>query len=308
MEVIRIDYPHQDTDDRLHLCRELERGNILLLPKTPFLPSEENGAFLRAQRQSESGTHKNIAYKPHLKKTTGTGGQSAEDAARLHRIMLQYSEGALNVLSELFPSYARTWRVDYASFRPVEEQGRELPLRHRNDLMHLDAFPTRPTYGGRILRAFTNLHPTRDRVWGTSEPFEALAERYAEAAGLKQVTGPLSAARRYAAQAGRLVGMRTSVRSPYDEFMLGFHHYLKSNTEFQQTGTRHEIAFPPGSTWISFTDQIAHKVLSGQYALEQTCIVPFEAMVEPERAPVSVLERLAGRRLVPPEEAGRVPA
>ena len=96
--------------------------------------------------------------------------------------------------------------MDYASFRPVEEEGRELPLRHRNDLLHLDAFPTRPTHGARILRAFTNLHPTKERVWATSEPFSALAERYAVPAGLKRVTGPLSLLQRSASFRGAVGG------------------------------------------------------------------------------------------------------
>ena len=64
-------------------------------------------------------------------------------------MLAAYSEGrACLSWCAYCPEYARSWRVDYASFRPVEEQGRELPLRHRNDLLHLDAFPTRPTHGG----------------------------------------------------------------------------------------------------------------------------------------------------------------
>jgi hypothetical protein len=58
--------------------------------------------------------------------------------------------------------------------------------------------------------------------------------------------------------------------------------------------------FPPGASWITFTDQVAHKALSGQYALEQTCIVPFGAMLQPEHAPLTVLERIAGARLTAP--------
>ncbi|HLV81234.1 MAG TPA: Kdo hydroxylase family protein [Chthonomonadaceae bacterium] len=297
MEVIPVETPARSQEARLEYSRQLERGNILLLAQTPYMPSEEDCAFLRAQRQSESKAHKNIAYKPHLDRATGTAGQAEEDAGRLHRILAQYSQGALAFLSEIFPHYARVWKVDYASFRPVEEEGRVLPLRHRNDLMHLDAFPTRPTHGARILRAFTNIHQTKDRVWGASDSFEDLAGRYARAAGLDRVTTPLSSARRRAAQAGRLVGLKVPARSPYDEFMLQFHHFLKGHEEFQRTGRRHVVAFPPGASWICFTDQIGHSVLSGQYALEQTCIVPLEAMVLPELSPLAVLERLAGRPL-----------
>ena len=40
------------------------------------------------------------------------------------------------------------------SYRPVEEATRKLRLKARNDLLHVDAFPTRPTNGWRILRCF----------------------------------------------------------------------------------------------------------------------------------------------------------
>jgi 3-deoxy-D-manno-octulosonic acid hydroxylase-like protein len=46
-----------------------------------------------------------------------------------------------------------------------------------------------------------------------------------------------------------------------------------------------------------FTDMVAHSVLSGQYALEQTFLVSRESLTRPERAPITVLERLAGRAL-----------
>jgi hypothetical protein len=188
--------------------------------------------------------------------------------------------------------------VDYASFRPVEEEGRALKMRHRNDLLHIDAFPTRPTHGGRILRAFTNVHPSRDRVWATSAPFAEIAATYALEAGLRRVTGGPARARRAAARAARLVGIRVPDRSPYDEFMLQFHHFLKAHSGFQKTGIRCTTAFAPGTTWITFTDQVAHAVLSGQFALEQTCIVPMSVMVRPEVAPLSLLERIVGTGLV----------
>ncbi len=300
MDVIAIDLQNQAGDYTRWLCEQLERGHILTLADAPFLPTEPERAFLREQQQSSRKSHKNIAYKPFQQRMTGADIASEENAARLRTILAAYSQGAVACLSGLFPHYARVWRVDYASFRPVEEEGRALPIRHRNDLLHLDAFPTRPTHGGRILRAFTNLHPTRDRVWATTDSFEDLATRYAVEAGLKNVTGFSALARHSFARVARLAGMRVPDRSPYDQFMLRFHHYLKSNTELQERGRREKVAFPPGTTWISFTDQVAHAVVSGQYALEQTCIVPYRAMLLPELAPVAVLERLAGRTLAAP--------
>ena len=316
MELIPVDLNRQERSYREQICRDLEEGNILLLDPSPFAPNEEDAEFLREQRQTASASHKNIAYKPHLDKVTGVNKESAQSEERTRRIISDYSRGALATMGALFPAYARYWRVDYASFRPVEEQGRDLPIRHRNDLMHVDAFPTRPTHGDRILRLFTNIHPTRDRVWGTAESFQAIAEQYAVQAGLKDVTGFVSSVRRGLMGVGRKVGLKVPDRSPYDDFMLRFHHFLKADEQFQANGQRHVATFPPGASWITFTDQVAHKALSGQYALEQTCIVPFGAMLEPEFAPVTVLERIAGiplivrRPLVAPagDVAGRVPA
>ena len=297
MELISVDVNRQDEGYREQLCRRLEEGNILLLDPTPFAPNAEDGAFLREQRQTARASHKNIAYKPHLDKVTGVDGDSAQAEDRTRHIIAEYSRGALVLLADLFPAYSQHWRVDYASFRPVEEQGRDLPIRHRNDLMHIDAFPTRPTNGGRILRLFTNVHPTRDRIWGTADAFEIIAEKHAVRAGLKVVTRWPASVRRSMMGFGSRLGMKLPDRSAYDEFMLRFHHYLKADEEFQKTGQKDTASFPPGASWITFTDQVAHKALSGQYALEQTCIVPFGAMLEPERSPVRVLEDIAGTRL-----------
>ena len=308
MELIPVDVGNADTAYRARLCQQLEQGNILLLEKTPFLPSPSDGEFLRAQKQSQRAAHKNIAYKPHLQRTTGTGALEAEEAERLRVVLAAYSQGALATLGALFPNYAREWKVDYASFRPVEEQGRQLAISHRNDLLHLDAFPTRPTHGGRILRAFTNLNTDKDRIWATSDDFEDLAARYAMEAGLGKVTSPWANLNRQTMKLRHLIGLRAIDRSAYDQFMLDFHHYLKCNTDYQQSGQRNRWTFPPGSTWITFTDQVAHAVISGQYALEQTCIVPMRALMQPELAPLSVLERLAGKPLTPPASRAHLPA
>jgi hypothetical protein len=47
-----------------------------------------------------------------------------------------------------------------------------------------------------------------------------------------------------------------------------------------------------------YTDTVPHAVLAGQYALEQTFLVAHEAMVAPEHSPLSVLQSLAGAKLV----------
>src|SRR6202012_1746471 len=116
---------------------------------------------------------KNIAYKPSGDQLSGVDRKTAlpADVEKLHTIMRGYSAGVETFLINFLAPYHHRWRLDYASFRPLEEEGRDLPVRRRNDLLHTDAFPTRPTRSWRILRFFHNIHPTRTRDWVGGHPF-----------------------------------------------------------------------------------------------------------------------------------------
>lgn len=283
-------------------CRELEAGKILFFPESPIAIEEGDLNFLRTLEQSASGLHKNLAYKPSLDRISGADMKNADPAAgeRLHRILREYSRDVTAFLTKFLLPYRSRWQLDYGSFRPQEEQGRDLPLRRRNDLMHTDAFPTRPTHGARILRFFNNLHATRTRDWITGEPFGKLVGQFApqqialprEQSTLARVT--LAAA----AKAGLGRAIPAVKRSPYDDFMMRFHNFLKENADYQAQGWREASQFPPGASWMVYTDMVPHAVLAGQYALEQTYLVAPEAMVAPEHSPLGVLEAMTGERLV----------
>ncbi len=280
---------------------DLEAGNVLYFPKTPFTLPEQSREFLRGLNFVGGAVHKNIAYRPASDKVTGVDSENGQ-ADRLLGVMREYSEAVARFTSELLPEYASAWKMDYASFRPLEEEGRNLPLNKRNDLLHTDAFPSRPTNGDLILRVFTNIHPSKTRNWVTTDPFPLLAEKYAREAGLNSIAASSgSTGGRLLGQSTRLLkGMGVPVvpRSAYDRFMLHFHEYLKRNADFQENCPKYRFDFPPGSTWLTFTDVLPHSVHSGQHALEQTFIVARASLAHPENAPVGVLERLCGRPLL----------
>jgi 3-deoxy-D-manno-oct-2-ulosonic acid (Kdo) hydroxylase len=276
-------------------CEQLERGNILFFQHSPFELPEEDRTFLLRQRQSGASYHKNVAYRPEQDRLTGATKLYPEDEKRLRAILKRYSDRAAVFLGETLGPYAGRIQRDYASFRPVEEQGRQLRQRARNDLLHTDAFPTRPTNGNRILRFFTNLNPSNPRVWITSETFDRLAEQYAREAGLDRIIASDRGARLLARGLARALGIGAAARAPYDSFMLRFHHFLKENQLYQDTCPKRRWEFPPGSSWMVYTDMVSHAVLSGQFAIEQTFIVAREALVLPARAPASILEKLASR-------------
>ena len=276
-------------------CRQLEIGSILYFPITPFDLPGDNLGFLLGQHQSDAGYHKNIAYRPAQDRITGGAYSRRADRERLHDIMRNYSRRVTHFMSALLSPYAQSWKLDYATFRPKEEEGRNLRLRARNDLLHVDSFPTRPTRGDRILRVFTNINPSRARRWITTDPFDVLIREFSgsELPWPKLRDGTVwRRLHRALARAASVLGFSFAVGSPYDDFMLRFHHFLKENQEFQANCSKERLEFAPYSTWMVFTDMVPHAVLSGQFALEQTYIVSRDSMVYPEKAPVNILEQL----------------
>ncbi len=274
--------------------RRLESGDILYFPHAPFELTAEERSFLLSQRQSDASFHKNISYRPAEDRLRGIDQKDPAEWEKMHRTMRGYSTRAVAFMASFLSRYAHDWRVDFASFRPIEEAGRKVSLRSRNDLIHIDSFPSRPSHGDRLLRIFTNIHPERARVWVTSDPFEQLAWRYAGKAGLPHPPGGLAKLRSKALRALSTLGMPVVDRPPYDQFMLRFHHYLKENATFQSECPKDQWEFPPNSTWIVFTDTTSHSCISGKYALEQTFIVRRASLVCPDKAPISILERITG--------------
>ena len=274
----------------------LESGNILFFPHQGSGLEEREKEFLRGVHLTGGKLHKNVAYKPALDKVSGFDASSPELGDKLRTVLRRYSQWAIRFTAEVLPLYKNTWRLDYASFRPEEEEGRDLARKKRNDLLHVDAFPTRPTHGDLILRVFTNISANKPRVWLTSDPFAQLAPRYADDAGLGGIG--TDRVRRNLTRGLKSIGLPVVDRSPYDRFMLSFHDYMKRNADYQKNCAKYRFELPPRSTWMVFTDVVPHAVLSGQFALEQTFIISRDSLSDRESAPASILERLSGKHLV----------
>ena len=188
----RVDGPGHGRRPGRGLCAKLEAGSILYFDGCPFAFPEADRQALLEHRQSGLRYHKNISYQPTTGAIRGLSAADADEVAELERIMQDFSANVVQFVEAFLKPYAGNYTVDFASYRPVEEAGRPMSLHKRNDLLHVDAFPNRPTAGGRILRVFTNLNPSKTRDWIVTDGFDRLATQYANRAGLDK----------YARQAG----------------------------------------------------------------------------------------------------------
>jgi len=180
------------------------------------------------------------------------------------------------------------------SFRPQPAVGRNVSWRKDDSRLHIDAFPSRPNHGERILRVFSNLNPTEPRVWRVGESFEDMAKTL-----LPRIRPPVPGS------AAVLAALRVTKRprSLYDHYMLNLHDRAKADMTYQRTCAQQVVPMAPGTTWLCFSDQVMHAAVSGQYMLEQTIHLPVSALYNPQRAPLAILERLTGRTLVPAASA-----
>src|SRR5262245_7666876 len=113
------------TEARESEYRGLETGDILYLPESPPLVSDEDRAFLVTQKKADAADHKNVSCRPQEVRLKGVDQDDPAQKARVHAIMRDYSRRAIAFMSTLLNRYAGSWKVDYASFRPIEEEGRQ---------------------------------------------------------------------------------------------------------------------------------------------------------------------------------------
>ncbi len=263
----------------------LEAGRILFAPNLHFDLSESGRRFLSPD--CLDGKSKNVSFRPATGTLQGTKCEGAERHELLSMLHRYYTQ-SFALLKALCPGYADRLEAGFTSFRPAEIAGRPASWRKDDTRLHVDAFPSRPLQGRRILRVFTNVNPRSARLWRVGEPFEQVA-----AAFLPQIRPPLPGSS-WLLHSMRIVKGR---RTPYDHYMLGIHDRMKFDQDYQSRVSRTELEIPTGATWACFTDSVSHAAISGQFAFEQTFYLPVEAMQDPARSPLRVLERLIGRRL-----------
>ncbi|HXE21799.1 MAG TPA: Kdo hydroxylase family protein [Rhodoferax sp.] len=264
----------------------LEAGKVLYFPRLGFDLLAQEAALLNPNVLSPKSRNISLDAKGTLRGASGEPATVQTLAAMIGRFRAQSQQ----LIAALLPHYTEFLRLAPTSYRPMQVESRQQSWRADDRRLHVDAFPSRPNYGERILRVFTNVNPSGvPRVWRVGEPFETVARRF------------LPRAKAYSpwqARALRALRVTKSLRSEYDHLMLQLHDGMKSDLDYQQTAAQATVPFPAGSVWVCFSDQTSHAVMSGQYMLEQTLFLAPEHQYDPQASPLAILSRLTGRPLV----------
>ena len=267
----------------------LEAGKVLYFPNFAqhgFAPQKEELALFREDIRDPKIRNISLSTSGDLKGVVGDDGTRALMAGMIGRFRAE-AEG---LLANLVPRYGEHLRRGATSFRPSVVQNRVQSWRADDRRMHVDAFPSRPNYGERLLRVFTNVNLEGEpRVWRVGEPFEDVARRF-----LPKVK-PYSA---WQAKVLNALHVTKSLRSEYDHIMLQLHDAMKSDLDYQKNAPQVTFGFPPGCAWVCFSDQTSHAVMAGQYMMEHTLQLSPMHQYDKEASPLAILTRMQGHALV----------
>jgi hypothetical protein len=263
----------------------LEQGSVLFMPHLAFGVGAGEQQIFSPDILAAS---KNTSFEPESGHVAGSTLQGPE-LERLRRLVARFSHQAAQLVDRLLPRYRGRIVLARASFRPAEIAGRQTSWRKDDTRLHVDSFPASPVQGRRILRVFSNVNPSgKARTWRVGGDFEAVATRFAAKLRMPPPGSGLLL---------RALRVTKARRSPYDSMMLQLHDRMKADGDFQERSEQERFEFPAGSTWLAFTDAVSHAAMAGQYQLEQTFLLPVSAMIEEQRSPLRVLERIKGRAL-----------
>ncbi|MEX3557743.1 MAG: Kdo hydroxylase family protein [Burkholderia sp.] len=288
LEVSSADWHGQQLSmPREQLLAAVETGKVLYFPNLRF--AIEGGEEALLDPVLADSKRKNISLAPNGGAVAGVLGDAVTQSA-VRALVARYQQQAASLVDGLFTEYRGRMRVAPTSLRLRQVETRETSWRKDDSRLHVDAFPSRPNYGERILRVFSNVNPAGvPRVWRVGEPFEDVARRFLT--GIRpQLPG--------SAWLLALLHVTKSKRSAYDHLMLHLHDAMKADLAYQQDCSQQTMPFPPGSVWICFSDQTSHAVMSGQFIMEQTFFLPVDAMARPDCAPLDILERRLQRALI----------
>lgn len=250
------------------LVDSLEHGNVVFFPALKY---ELNRELKKLMNKSIlTSTKHYISYSPTNQALSGHTGNDQE----LTQLLQNYCAIASQFVGQLFPKYKDSLSLGHTCLITNDDN-----CPPNNADFHLDAFPTSPLHGKRILRLFTNISDLgHAKSWQLGEPFSQIMLRFA-----KKIKKPF------------VLKLLLSKRSFYDHVMLQLNRMMKADPS-TQSGERFD--FPANSSWLAFTDQLSHASLNRQPMLAQTFYLPINSLHHPQLSPLTQLENYLDHALI----------
>ncbi|MFI3178834.1 MAG: Kdo hydroxylase family protein, partial [Methylococcaceae bacterium] len=268
------------------LITDLESGKVLHFTNLEFPVSEIEQQYFTSEIRDKKSRNISLNISGKLKGVIKNNDAESNLAA----MMTRYRTQSHLLVNTILPRYKDHLHLAPTSFRPNQIVTRNQSWRADDKRLHVDAFPSRPNYGERILRVFINVNPNKvPRVWRIGEPFEAIVDRFLAD------TKPYSA---WQAKVLNAFGITKSLRSEYDHLMLQLHDSMKRDLNYQRNCPQLTVEFPTGSVWICFSDQTSHAAMSGQFMMEQTFHLSALNQYNPNTSPLAILRNHMGRELI----------
>lgn len=286
-QIIEVNHPEWTTNiAQDKWVTDLEAGKVLHFTSIEFPVPAFEQIFFTSEIRNPKSRNISLDASGNLKGAIG----HEEVQAGLGLMMERFRTQAQALVNSYFPYYKDYLSVAPTSFRPMQIETRNQSWRADDKRLHVDAFPSRPNYGERILRVFINVNPDNvARVWRVGEPFETIVERFIPQAA------PYSAWR---AKALNIAGVTKSFRSEYDHLMLQLHDAMKHDLNYQRNSPQLTVPFPAGSVWACFSDQVSHSAMSGQFMMEQTFNLSASNQYDTNASPLAILRNFTGRELI----------
>ena len=286
-QIVEVNISKWDaTSSQNQLITDLESGKVLHFTNLEFPVSEIEQQYFTAEIRDKKSRNISLNISGELKGAI----KNNEAESNLAAMMTRYRTQSHLLVNTILPRYKDHLHLAPTSFRPNQIVTRNQSWRADDKRLHVDAFPSRPNYGERILRVFINVNPNKvPRVWRIGEPFEAIVDRFLAD------TKPYSA---WQAKVLNAFGITKSLRSEYDHLMLQLHDSMKRDLNYQRNCPQLTVEFPTGSVWICFSDQTSHAAMSGQFMMEQTFHLPALNQYNPNTSPLAILRNHIGRELI----------
>lgn len=264
-----------------------ERGEIVVWPTCPFIQFAETDLRILNNISATFAGKKDISFDPLNRRFSGRRSIAGENAVQLEELFLHFSQLAEEWLLHTCPEYEGGVVRDRVTWHLSEEATRLLRHNARNDLLHIDHFPTRPSNGRRILRVFINLDQHDPNVWSTADRIREIVQQYGRVHPIpkREQESWLSTKTRWP----QFFLPNWLGRSEYDSLMLRIHHWLKNNEDYQVKSARKLWSFPSGCMWAVCTDSLSYAWLRGKRVLEHSFFINQNVWQAVDHAPISIL-------------------